>query len=125
MSDYQRISELNSKISFLLEAVGKNGGHFTGIDKDLITNYLRELYEQVLAVQPSVNLHPQPVIEIQPVIEKSEPIVHTELPKREEIIPEVVKEAAPALIPNEITVVANHLESEPELIPDKIATKPI
>ncbi|MGB3077119.1 MAG: hypothetical protein WBB36_17475 [Chitinophagales bacterium] len=122
MSDYQRISELNSKISFLLEAVRKNGGHFTGIDKDLITNYMRELYELVLAVQPSVNLHAQPAIEIPSVIEKTDPITIADLPKKIEIIPEIVVE--PVLSTDKMSVVANHVETEPELIPDKIAIEP-
>lgn len=79
MSEYQRIIELNSKISNLLEAVGKNHGQFTGIDKDLAANYIRELYELVLAIKPSAIQSVRPVVEITaatdsiPVEEKQEP----------------------------------------------------
>ncbi len=53
MSEHERIKQLSEKMARLLDAVGKNGGRFSSIDKDLLTNYVRELYEL------SVGIHPQ------------------------------------------------------------------
>lgn len=74
MSDYNRISELASRISNLLEAVGNNNGEFTALDKDLSTKYIRELYEMVLAVRP-VATAPVSRVNDRPLVkEKSEEI---------------------------------------------------
>lgn len=70
MSDYSRISELNRKISNVLETAGKHGERFSGIEKDLLAGYMRELYELVLAVQPEGNLPLQPSPASPPAMEE-------------------------------------------------------
>jgi hypothetical protein len=37
-----------------LEAAGKNGGQFSTIDKDLLSGYVRQIYEAVLSIEPGV-----------------------------------------------------------------------
>ncbi|MEO6167970.1 MAG: hypothetical protein ABIO46_13530 [Chitinophagales bacterium] len=103
MSDYRRISELNAKISNLLEAVGNNGGSFSSIDKDLVSNYMRELYELIVAIKPFSKPQVPTTIEVKPVIEEKKVEEIMELPHQEEIVPLVVKE----------------VKIEPEIIPDK------
>ena len=56
MNHYDRIQGLASKINALLEAVERNQKQFTVIDKDMLTGYVRELYEAVLTLQPA-HLH--------------------------------------------------------------------
>jgi hypothetical protein len=52
MNDHQKIKHLSEKIGRLLESVEKNNGRFSSIDKDLLTNYVRELYEMIVSVDP-------------------------------------------------------------------------
>jgi len=61
MSEHQQIKTLSEKIERLLESVGKNSGRFSSIDKDILTNYVRELYELIVSIRPqsqSVNSIP-------------------------------------------------------------------
>lgn len=85
MSDYRRISELNAKISNLLEAVGRSGGQFSSIDKDLVSNYMRELYELVVAIKPASRVQ-APAMETEPVAENRKVEEKKDLPREEEII---------------------------------------
>src|SRR6185503_6865189 len=58
MNEYQQIKNLSEKIERLLESVGKNSSRFSSIDKDILTNYVRELYEMIVSIHtqsPSVN----------------------------------------------------------------------
>src|SRR5580765_3522606 len=52
MNEYQQIKNLSEKIERLLESVGKNTGRFSSIDKDMLTNYVRELYELSVSINP-------------------------------------------------------------------------
>ncbi len=69
MGDYRKISELNSKISKVLEAVGNNAGQFSAIDKDLLTSYIRQLYELTVILQPDSNPPLQPITELASEVE--------------------------------------------------------
>jgi hypothetical protein len=55
MNETQRIKQLSEKIGRLLESVGKNGDRFSSIDKDLLTNYVRELYELIVGINPQAS----------------------------------------------------------------------
>ena len=52
MGDFKRIRELAEKINNLTQAAERNQNQLSVIDKDLMTGYIRELYELILAVQP-------------------------------------------------------------------------
>ena len=54
MNNLQKIASLVSKISNLLDAVKKNEGRFTLIEKDLMAGYTRELYELAITIEPDV-----------------------------------------------------------------------
>lgn len=62
MNEYQRIKQLEDKMHHLIETVGRNGGRFSSIDKDLLTGYVREFYELTVSIQPGAN--PPPVINV-------------------------------------------------------------
>src|SRR4249920_152103 len=67
MNELSRIRQLNEKMQHLLETVGKNGGRFSQIDKDLLSGYVRELYELAVSIQPSSNIStPRPIENIIP-----------------------------------------------------------
>jgi len=84
MNELSRIRQLNEKMQHLLETVGKNGGRFSQIDKDLLSGYVRELYELAVSIQPSSNISaPRPV----------ENIISPE-PKKEETPPAPIEEQA-------------------------------
>ncbi|MCY7411289.1 MAG: hypothetical protein LH473_13535 [Chitinophagales bacterium] len=72
MSDYQKIKQVSSRIENLLQSVAKSNEKFSAIDKDMLSNYVRELYELIVAINPShteVKLPTAIVIEEQPIIE--------------------------------------------------------
>src|SRR5436190_948953 len=52
MNEFEHIKSLSEKIERLMESVGKNSGRFSSIDKDLLTNYVRELYEMIVSIRP-------------------------------------------------------------------------
>lgn len=109
MSDYRKISELNSKISRLLEAVGNNAGQFSTIDKDLLTSYIRELYELTVILQPEIKPAVQPVTELLPEAENVEAIVVRK--EKDQPVSSTDLHQAPFV--------------EPELIPAKETTVPV
>ena len=78
MNELERIVQLNEKMQHLLEAVNKNGGRFSSIDKDLLTGYVRELYELAMSVRPVSNIPPAPPQEFiqhkEIIVKKEEPI---------------------------------------------------
>ncbi len=51
MEDFKKLSELNSKFNNLLKTAAINNGQFSLIDKDLATEYIREMYECILALE--------------------------------------------------------------------------
>ncbi len=109
MSDFVRINELHGKINNLLAAVAKSNGRFSGIDKDLLTGYMRELYELVVAINPESDRSIQatitqpaemqmperhPVPEVVPVIQAVLPEVMVEPVKEHESVNPVSKVTA-------------------------------
>jgi hypothetical protein len=58
MDEFQQLNQLAEKIRRLLDSVAENGGKFTAIDKDILTNYVREQYELIVAI----NTRPSPVV---------------------------------------------------------------
>ena len=63
MNELDRIVQLNEKMQRLLEAVSKNGGRFSSIDKDLLSGYVRELYELTMSVRPASSFSSAPTAE--------------------------------------------------------------
>jgi len=73
MNEFQKIRSLSAKIEQLLESANRSG-KFSVIDKDLLTNYVRELYELIVAIQPGR-------IESRPIEETEERKPKREQPK--------------------------------------------
>jgi hypothetical protein len=108
MSEFKSISELVSKINNLLEAVKKNGNRFSVLEKDMVTNYVRQLYELTVAIEPVASAHrnpEKPVIKDEPVetpdlkntkvaVSESHPPVIQEVKKEKE---EILITAAPVM----------------------------
>ncbi|MBA2421984.1 MAG: hypothetical protein H0V61_02000 [Chitinophagales bacterium] len=69
MNEYNRIVELNSKFNNLLKTVAINNGQFSSIDRDLATEYIREIYECLLALESLKVMHPQLSTELEPLRE--------------------------------------------------------
>ncbi len=72
MGEYQKIKQVSARIENLLQSVAKSNEQFSAIDKDMLSNYVRELYELIVAINPShteIKLPSEIVIEEQPVIE--------------------------------------------------------
>src|SRR5262245_38944577 len=80
MNEFQRIRQISEKMQHLLETVSKNGGRFSAIDKDLLSGYVRELYELAVSIQPSSTVSTQtPIVtppqkheEIPPAVEEEQ-----------------------------------------------------
>jgi hypothetical protein len=64
MNEYQRIKQLADKMHHLIETVGRGGGRFSSIDKDLLVGYMRELYELAVSIQPGATHTPS----VQPIV---------------------------------------------------------
>jgi hypothetical protein len=87
MNEYQRVKHISERIERLLESVRNNNGNFSSIDKDILANYVRELYELIVSINPhapvgplnSTNNHVQ---ESPPVIKKEEVKVKEEKPEQ-------------------------------------------
>lgn len=80
MNEFQRIKQLEDKMHHLIETVGRNGGRFSSIDKDLLVGYVREFYELTVSIQPGVNPPPS----IQPIVTNGKEIPQPEQPLTEE-----------------------------------------
>jgi len=87
MNEFERIRQISEKMQHLLGTVSKNGGRFSAIDKDLLSGYVRELYELAVSIQPSSSVssqipsitppqEPLKKVEIPPVIEEQESEKH-------------------------------------------------
>jgi len=95
MNDYQQIKNLSEKIERLLASVEKNTGRFSTIDKDMLTNYVRELYELIVNINPqstsvNTNLPESPVIK-SPRVTNGEEIKLKEEKVEQKIIPNGVE----------------------------------
>ncbi|MEO5673462.1 MAG: hypothetical protein ABIQ74_02340 [Chitinophagales bacterium] len=58
MDEFRQLIQIAEKIRRLLDSVAENGGKFTAIDKDILTNYVREQYELIVGI----NTRPSPVV---------------------------------------------------------------
>src|SRR5882672_759808 len=77
MNEFERIRQISEKMQHLLVTVSKNGGRFSAIDKDLLSGYVRELYELAVSIQPSSSVSSQiPIISSPP----QEPLKKPEIP---------------------------------------------
>jgi hypothetical protein len=57
---HTKISVLVEKINYLQHSIAQNGGVVSKVDKDLLVNYVRELYELILALPVSMPQYPAP-----------------------------------------------------------------
>lgn len=80
MNEFQRLKQLEDKMHHLIETVGRNGGRFSSIDKDLLVGYVREFYELTVSIQPGVNPSPS----IQPNVTNVKEFVQPDRPLTEE-----------------------------------------
>jgi hypothetical protein len=55
---HTKISVLIEKINYLQHSIAQNGGVVSKVDKDLLVNYVRELYELILALPVSMPHYP-------------------------------------------------------------------
>lgn len=79
MNEYQRVKHISERIGLLLESVRNNNGNFSSIDKDLLANYVRELYELIVSINPHAPANPlnstnNHIQESPPVIRKEEEV---------------------------------------------------
>jgi hypothetical protein len=94
MNEYQQIKNLSEKIDRLLASVGKNTGRFSTIDKDMLTSYVRELYELIMSISPqspSVNTNTPEILVKSPRITNGDDIKSKEEKTEQKIIPNGVE----------------------------------
>ncbi len=98
MKEFEQLKNISEKIARVLDSVARNDGKFTSIEKDLLTNYMRDQYELILGV--SVQSNPVKPAAKEPVTPhsfttppKDEIVVITEKPQ--EVKKEVFSEKTP------------------------------
>jgi hypothetical protein len=83
MNEFLRIRQLNEKMQHILDSVSRNSGRFSAIEKDLLTGYVRELYELAVSIHPQAPPADTKSPEITPPVSNNEVIISASPPPAE------------------------------------------